>query len=95
MRTQEQASSILHMGQEETRVELKHIAHFVLLQDIHQSHEMLIRWLALQLKAGTELSLEACGKLGICHSCRQGKYSTMCFFSYLSLSMNQIWIAKK
>ena len=95
MRTQKQASSILHMGQEETRVELKHIAHFVLLQDIHQSHEMLIRWLALELNGGTELSIEACRKLGICHGCRQGKYSTMLFFTYLGLSVNQILIAKQ
>ena len=57
-------------------------------QNIHQSSKVLVRHKTFLVKACAKFSPEGWGHLRINHSCKGGKYSTVCAFSYLSLQMN-------
>ena len=67
MRAQQQATSVLTMRQEELGMKHKLIAHLVLFQYSDEVAEMLVRRLALQSKACSELNNKAFSELGICH----------------------------
>ena len=55
VRAQKQATSVLDMCQKQSWIQLCFVAHLVLLQNVHQTSEVLIGWDAMLLELIAEL----------------------------------------